>query len=194
MNFQNEKKQALSKIINYDNSKKGDIDKQILPLVKLINNNIDYYTTSSCAGRIMILSDSSSGKKFDVKWLFSSHDRVEYPEIEKCLKNLPKEAVWLRMEPPIIHIACSTMESADNLMKIANDAGFRRSALLSFKKRKIVEIMIPEKLDVPISSNGHIIVTEDYLKTVLEHANDRLIKSRKKLTKLEKFFKELNNK
>ena len=39
MNFSNEKKQALQKIVSFDNYKKGEIDGEILPLVKVINKN-----------------------------------------------------------------------------------------------------------------------------------------------------------
>lgn len=186
MNFQNEKKQALEKLIKFDNSKKGEIDKQILTLITKINNSPNYYTTSSCAGRIMIIKPSKI--KHDAEWLFSSHDSVKLNDILTSLNNLPKETVWLRMEPPIIHICSKDMDSADYLLKISNESGFRRSAILSFKKRIVIEIMVPEKMDVPISENGQLIVTKGYIGTLIEHANSKLKESRKKLKKLETLF------
>lgn len=186
MNFDHEKKQALRKI---DKSKKGHIDKQILSLVNLINNHSNYYTTSSCSGRIMLFLPSQTGKKQDAEWLFSSHEPVTIDEIKPYLKKLPKETLWLRMEPPILHICARNMEAADNLLKIANDSGFRRSSLLGFKNRIVIEIIIPEKLDAPISENCELIVREDYLKVLIKHANIRLRKSGKKLKKLQVMFK-----
>lgn len=59
MNFSKQKQESLTKI---DNSKKGSIDVDIKELVDLINKNPDYYTTSSCSGRIVVLSKKSEKK------------------------------------------------------------------------------------------------------------------------------------
>lgn len=186
MNFENEKKQALEKLIKFDNSKKGSIDKDILPLVKQINKHPDYYTTSSCAGRIMIIKPSKI--KHEAEWLFSSHDYPKFKDISEILNNLPKETIWLRMEPPILHIAARDMDSADVLLKKANAAGFRRPSILSFKKRVVIEIMIPSKMDVPISKQGKLLVSEIYFKFLLKEANKKLKESRKKIIKLTNLF------
>lgn len=186
MKFENEKKQALEKLIKFDNSKKGFVDEDILPLVKQINKHSDYYTTSSCAGRIMIIKPSKV--KHEAEWLFSSHNYPNFEDISKSLQNLPKETIWLRMEPPILHIAARDMESADILLKKANAAGFRRPSILSFKKKIIIEIMIPNKMDVPISKQGKLLVEEKYLEFLLEEANKKLEKSRKKIKKLVNLF------
>jgi tRNA wybutosine-synthesizing protein 3 len=185
MNFNLEKKQAIDKI-SHDKSKKGDIDIQILPLVNKINANPDYYTTSSCAGRILLIVPGE--KKNKTEWPYVSHDMVKFGEIEPTLADLPKETMWFRMEHPIIHISCRDMEVADRLLKTANDTGFRRSALLTFSNRIIAEIMIPEKMDVPISEKGELLVSVDYVKCLIKHANRKLKESRKKLKKLETLF------
>ena len=52
MVFEQQKKTVLSKL---DKSKKGSIDKGILKLVNTINKNSNYYTTSTCSGRIILL-------------------------------------------------------------------------------------------------------------------------------------------
>ena len=56
MSFINEKKVFLSKL---DKSNKSSIDKNILNLINLINQKDDYYTTSSCSGRVYLRSDSN---------------------------------------------------------------------------------------------------------------------------------------
>lgn len=189
MNFANDKKQALAKLTDNDKSKKGSIDKQIKPLVDKINSSPDFYTTSSCAGRIMIIKPSTGKDKWNTDWLLSTHDKVDLGQVESSLQKIPSDPVWFRMEPPIIHLVAKDMDSADILLKQANDSGFRRSALLSFKKRIVIEIMIPEKMDVPIAQDNELIVTKDYLKTLIKHANSKLQKSRAKIKKLENLFK-----
>ena len=183
MNFDNEKKQALAKL---DKSKKGHIDEQIIPLINAINNHPDFYSTSSCAGRILLIIPRK--KKYDAKWLFFSHEPISYEELRPYLEDLPEETVWFRMEPPIIHICAKNLDAADELLKKANESGFRRSGIISFNKRVIIDIMIPEKLDAPISVNAKLIADNNYLKVLIKHANTRLKKTRNKLKKLEQLF------
>ncbi len=185
MNFDNKKTQVMLKL---DRSKKGHIDAQIYSLIDIINKHPDYYSTSSCAGRIMLIIPSE--KKNNADWIFSSHEPIKYGDLLPYLDKLPQETIWLRMEPPIIHIVTRNLDSADSLLKIANNAGFRRSCILSLKKRIIIEIMIPDKLDTPIAENNELIVTEDYLKILIEHANLRLKKTRKKIKKIYSLFSQ----
>ncbi|AJF62061.1 TPA: hypothetical protein HA239_05630 [Candidatus Woesearchaeota archaeon] len=183
MDFDNEKKQALNKL---DKSKKGEIDVQILSLIKKVNKNPDYYTTSSCAGRVMILKESE--RKDGVEWVFSSHEAVKYSEIGRHLADVPEETLWFRMEPPIFHVCCRDINAAETLIKIANNSGFRRSGIIGIKKRIIVEILFPEKMDAPISEKGSMIVEEAYLKRLIYYANSKLKKTRKKLKIFEELF------
>lgn len=48
------KSRALGQV---DLSRKGSVDEAIVPLVRYINAREEYYTTSSCAGRISIFSE-----------------------------------------------------------------------------------------------------------------------------------------
>jgi tRNA wybutosine-synthesizing protein 3 len=183
MSFDVRKKATLAKI---DKSKKGEIDIQILPLIKKINRSGDYYTTSSCAGRIMLIVP---GKRKDMsKWIFVSHEQVKHADLKKHLMQPEKDTMWLRMEPPIIHVCCRSLECAERLIKHANASGFRRSSLITAGKRMIVEIMIPEKMDAPISDKGRMLVDDVYLKFLLQQANMKLKASRKRLEKLSTIF------
>ena len=191
MKFDNEKKVCLSKLENSDKSKKGSVDEEIRDLIKLINQHPDYYTTSSCAGRIMILSPSASGKKYETTWHYQSHKAVSYKDLSQVLDKLPKEDLWFRMESPILHLAARDLDSADLLLKLANNSGFRRSAILSFKNRIIIEIFMPDRIDAPIAYNGKLIVGPVNLKVLVNSANSKLSLARKKLKKFEKIIKNL---
>lgn len=50
--FKQWKKQCLNKL---DLSKKGNIDEDIKTLVSFLNNSDNYFTTSSCSGRIILI-------------------------------------------------------------------------------------------------------------------------------------------
>jgi len=54
--FQQQKSTSLSKV---DRSRKGSIDEPIVDLVHLINQHDQYFTTSSCSGRICVFEEVS---------------------------------------------------------------------------------------------------------------------------------------
>lgn len=56
MNFKTIKNNAISKI---DLSRKGSIDEPIGELVEFINNCDNFFTTSSCSGRICLFEEVS---------------------------------------------------------------------------------------------------------------------------------------
>ena len=51
-----------------------------------------------------------------------------------------------------------------------------------------MEIMIPEKMDVPISDDQKILITDMYLKILIRLANAKLKESHKKLETLMRLF------
>ena len=53
--FDSEKSRVLED--KEDASRKGSIDAPIIELVKYINEQENYYTTSSCSGRIIVFSE-----------------------------------------------------------------------------------------------------------------------------------------
>ncbi|NTV23513.1 MAG: hypothetical protein HGA85_04020 [Nanoarchaeota archaeon] len=184
MPFDHDKKMCLEKLATIDKSRKGDVDEAILPLVKTINSTRDFYTTSSCAGRIQVLTDSEGKKKNEVAWLFSSHDMVDVKVLKEALVSLPEETVWFRVEAPIIHLAARDLDGASRMLKLANEAGIRRTAIISFGKKVILELMVPEKMDTLLAKDGKLLVDDNYLAELVSAANNKLERSRKGIKKL----------
>lgn len=183
--FNKHKTDFLKKI---DKSKKQSIDKEIKQLVEKINSLEKYYTTSSCAGRIVLLSKKSD-KKQEAEWLFKSHKIVSFKKINKKLKKLPKNDVWFRYEAAILHIACKTIKDAQKLVNIARSVGFKRSGIQSTKKM-IVEIASSDYLDTIIAKNGKLLVSEDYIKILIKEANKKL---KKNMQKIERFYDSIKS-
>src|SRR3989338_2170548 len=135
MDFQQQKKFFLSR---EDKSKKGSMDKRVKNLVKKINSFPDFYTTSSCAGRIMIY-EKKSAKKFDTNWIFVSHEPANFQSIKKIVVKLPKSPVWFREEPMILHVCGKNLDCAQKILDAARLCGFKRSGIMATKKRVMVE-------------------------------------------------------
>ena len=177
--FDKEKLDALNKS---DKSKKGCIDKEIWPLIIKINSLENYYTTSSCSGRIGLL-EKRSDKKCETEWLFKSHSIVKFDEIKNALNNLnlSKHDLWFRQEPAIIHVACRAIEDAQKLIDIARITGFKRSGIQATRKRILAEIGSSETIATIIAKGGKLLVEADYLKILIDEANKKLERNKGKL-------------
>ncbi|MCX6695817.1 MAG: hypothetical protein NTU61_05930 [Candidatus Altiarchaeota archaeon] len=162
----------------------GDVDEDLIPLLEKINALEDYYTTSSCAGRISLLHDLG-GKGFN-RFLGKWHRTVTPEEVLGELKA-DKGVVWFMYEPPILHVAAGTIGAADDFIKTVREAGFKHSGIQSVKESRIViEIMDTERIDAPVMVQGRMLVPEEYVKFLVETANAKLSRSRKKVARLEK--------
>ncbi len=172
-----------------DKSKKGTLDRLIKPLVDLINSMDNYYTTSSCSGRIILIYRKNL-KKSGAKWLFSSHDKVKFDDIKPALKDIPDEDLWFKEEPAIIHVCCETIKDAQDLVDLSRESGFKRTGIQSTRKRINVEIGSSEVIDAIIAVKGKLIVTDDYLKTLIKKANEKIEINLRKIDKLYKKIKK----
>jgi tRNA wybutosine-synthesizing protein 3 len=181
-NFLQRKQDVLSKL---DKSSIGDWDFQIKGLCDKINKSDDFYTTSSCSGRIIVMVDQD--KKAPGLFEFVSHDAVE---ISSFFKSLPKEQAGLdlkfKSEPPILHVACRTLEYAEILLDKARRVGWKRSGIISMGKNIVVELISTEKLEFPLTKKGKMLVSDEFLKIVLEKANNNLKKGWLKIKELKK--------
>jgi len=184
MTFQKEKKEFLRK---KDKSIKGKIDNKIKKLVDKINSLDNFFTTSSCSGRILLLMRHSSGRKDKSKWIFSTHNKTSFKEIKNNIDRFPKEDVWFKMEPTIMHVACKNIETAKNFLNLTRDTGFRRSGMISIGKNKVfLELISTENINTIISKNKKLLINDDYFKVLIKEGNNKLEKTWKKINKLEK--------
>ncbi len=179
-NFTKHKQDFLSK---QDKSKKGGIDNKIQPLVDLINSNENYYTTSSCSGRIVLLNLGE--RKNECEWLFVSHDKVD--ENSNLLGNIDlnkSNKTFFRMEGAILHVCCKDLDSAKKLFDLGKSAGFKVGGIISIKPKIVVELRSVDFLDTIISKHGKMLVGADYVKILINIANSKLERTWERIKKL----------
>lgn len=177
--FNKEKPDFLKK---KDKSKKGSIDRDIIKLVNEINSKNDFYTTSSCAGRIVLL-EITSRKKNECSWIFAKHDKVKFDEINKIIKNYKnkknKYEIWFKQQPLILHVACRNLEAAKIFLDLARKI-FRRAGIIGLNNRKItIEIIGSEHLET-IVKDKNFVADEKYLKQLVNYANKNFEENRRK--------------
>jgi tRNA wybutosine-synthesizing protein 3 len=177
-----------------DKSFKGTIDAPIRDLIEFINSLPDYRTTSSCSGRISIRS-SNLTEKNQFKNLMSpsasfwwvTHEPIEQvPEtihhIISQLDDVSISFLSFKFEPAIFHIECRNLASAQHLLQIALQTGFRNSGLCLGKKHIILAIRHTSSLEAPLMYQGQWIVDlPSYLTTLFTISNQQFIQNSQRL-------------
>lgn len=172
----------------YQQAKKsGLVDKDIIPLLEIINSSETYYTTSSCSGRIVIMQIPEIGNKEECVFLGKWHRETGYDEIVDSIKNYKNGYLFLMVQSAIIHIVAINLDSATALLKIAIESGFKYSSIKSIGNNGVlVEILSTENLNIPLGENGNLMVDEEYIKFSTNMANMTLRRIKQKLQKFER--------
>jgi len=182
-NFLAAKKKQLSR---EDRSSIGSWDKKIAGLCNKLNKKKNYYTTSSCAGRVVLLKYSDV--KQENAFLFRTHDKISFNEIKSALEKISKDyngLVEFQQSCCILHIASLTLNDAQIIVNKAKEAGWQRSGIIG-GKRNMVELHSTESMSFPIMDKGKILVDDNFLKLIVIVANDKLERVWKKIERLNK--------
>ncbi len=180
-NFLKRKKDVLSKL---DKSSIGRWDEKIAELCDKINSFENYYTTSSCSGRIILMIDQE--KKGKDLFVFVSHDKISFDKLKDELNLALKKnkKIKFKLEPCILHVSCETLEDAEELYEKAKLAGWKKSGIIGVKNGFTVELNSTEKLEFPIIQDKKVLVSDEFLRIVTKEANKKLEKSWIKIEKL----------
>ena len=156
--FQQMKFEILRKLnasVYTDKSPKGFLDAPIVELVNLLNSHKDYVTTSSCSGRIVLYAT------LEKKWILAEHKSVQFDTVILALEKYKSETqanlhidndfpILFKHEPFIMHVQCSSLESAENLLHVALKAGYRESGIVLGKKIIVAVRTTAGILEVPL--------------------------------------------
>ncbi|VDI39976.1 Hypothetical predicted protein, partial [Mytilus galloprovincialis] len=178
-----------------DFSRKGSIDVKIIDLSIFINNQKDYFTTSSCSGRIILFDDSvgESDKvtnKQGCQWLFTSHDLVDKSQMMPVLEDITGDCVF-KFEPFVLHVQCRTIDFAQLLLQCAVQSGFRNSGISLGKKGKyVVGVRSTHSMEVPLSQSGQLLVSTEYVEYLISLANKKMEEN---FRRIDRFFENLKS-
>ncbi|WP_243678491.1 hypothetical protein [Vulcanisaeta distributa] len=157
------------------------VDFDIYDFLLAFNKSLnDYYTTSSCSGRIALAkapprlsySKGSGLFKFIAKW----HRPVTYGEIIGVINGISDGDVWLLVRAPIMHFVARDLNGALRILRIAREAGFKHSGIYSVTHDGVVvEVQGEDRFEVPIIINGKLIVPAEDLRRIIDIANETLM-------------------
>ena len=163
----------------------NETDEQIMPILHILNNINECYTTSSCAGRTVLLEIPRIGDKKAAKFLGKWHEIIKISNIKKASEKAKKGLIWILAQSPVIHIGCNDINIADKLLKTAIASGFKHSGLKSSRRKIIVEVCSTERLDSPIGRDGFLFCNEEYLQLLIDISNEIFQASNYKISKFE---------
>ncbi|KAL4608263.1 hypothetical protein GN956_G25246 [Arapaima gigas] len=149
-NFAQWKKQCVAKV---DLSKKGSIDEDICDVVRFINLSENFFTTSSCSGRIILIdgvSDCEDVQKQNSSWLFVTHQMCNKTDVISALKRSQGDAVF-KFEPFVLHVQCKRLQDA-----------------------QLLAVRSTHCLEVPLSHKGQLLVEDHYIDFLVEVANQKM--------------------
>ena len=186
--FEEQKKRALEKL------RIGGADEEVAGIIEKINGFEDFFTTSSCSGRIALISIPEIGAKREAKFIGKWHRPATKEAVLEAIKLKSKssagvsekEEVWLLSQSPILHVACRGLEKAKALLRIAIESGFKYSGIKAISNSKdngkvVVEIMSTERMDVPLGKDGVLFCSEAHIDFILSKSNFMLERGKEKL-------------
>jgi len=190
-----------------DHSPKGTIDFPIRELCRTVNLHPDYYTLSTCSGRISLFesestnadstTDATNGKGSG-RWLLSTHSTVTLPNLKAAIKTSSPtntatgrtSTLLFKHEPALLHISCRTPIAAEHLLKAALGSGFRESGLTtsSHKSQSMLAIRgMGLSLATPIYADLlSTPETDTWLERLLSLYNDKFRANEQRLIRLQR--------
>lgn len=167
-----------------DKSSIGGWDKKIKGLCDKLNKTKNYFSLSSCSGRIVL--NKNVVKKIPGIFVYRTHELGNFEEIWQILKDYNgKEGLVFKQEPCILHVACRNLESALDLIKKAQESGWKQSGVIGVKdNRVVVDMRGTESISFPIYDKK-LLVDKDFVKLVIKESNFKLKKTWDKIKKLQ---------
>ena len=176
--FEEQKKKALERL------RIMGADEEVVEIIGVLNRLEDFYTTSSCSGRVALICIPEIGAKREAEFIGKWHRAVTKEEVSEAIKAPKQGEIWLISQSPILHVSCRGLEKAKTLLRVAIESGFKYSGIKAISKdngKVMVEIMSTERMDVPLGKDNEIFCSETYIAYIVQKANFMLTRGKAKL-------------
>jgi tRNA wybutosine-synthesizing protein 3 len=179
--FEEQKKKALERL------RIMGADEEVVEIIGVLNRLDNFYTTSSCSGRVALICIPEIGAKREAEFVGKWHRVVTKEEVSEAIKTPKKGELWLISQSPILHVSCRGLEKAKTLLRVAIESGFKYSGIKAISKdngKVMVEIMSTERMDVPLGKDDMFFCGESYMDYIIQKANSTLTRGKVKLKRL----------
>lgn len=165
----------------------GRMDSDFIPLCDYITATKNYFTTSSCAGRISLIGLGKKEIKQESSFYRKWHRTVKPEEVLQAVKKYDGAVLWFKQEPLILHLGTNNLQNAKKILFLCEKVGIKRAGIKVAKDGKyIAEILGTQSINTPIKE-GKLTANDEYLKYLIKKANQKFKKNQELI---EKLFKE----
>ncbi len=169
----------------------GRMDEDFIPLCDYVEKTKNYFTSSSCAGRIALIGLGEEETKQESAFYRKWHRKVSVKEVLEAVRAFNGDVLWFKQEPLILHLGANNLESAKKALILCEKVGIKRAGIKVAKDGKfIVEMLGTQNINAPIKE-GKMCAGEDYLKYLIKKANEKFGKNQELIKKLAKEAKNM---
>jgi tRNA wybutosine-synthesizing protein 3 len=171
-------------------------DSLVIPFLLEVTEIPDIYTSSSCSGRLLLLGGDEDENKKVSGFVSRYHRIVTYEELKKDISNFNIGYLWLKVEPFIFHFATKDYDKAKEILDFCREQGLKKAGIISAKEGRFTcEVTHTVFMSTLIKIDKNQLISDDYLKVIVDIANKKLEHNFKKLKEFEDaFLKKFNNK
>lgn len=163
----------------------GYLDHDIVDVLEAISSMPGLYTQSSCSGRITLVDASMPWEREGATVVFKKHSTVTAEEIEYVAAQPTSSRLWLVVTGPIIHVSALSLRHADELLRLAREAGMKHSGILSMSKKGIIVELTSGVRVAHLLKEGETWVTHpEKLPDLVRVANEALLEGKARLDRL----------
>ncbi|AWR94765.1 tRNA(Phe) 7-((3-amino-3-carboxypropyl)-4-demethylwyosine(37)-N(4))-methyltransferase [Acidianus brierleyi] len=182
--WQDFKKKALERI-NHD-KEIGYLDPDIYDLLMAFFKREKTYTYSSCSGRITIVDSILPWVRKNSTIVFKNHLGITEEDVIDILNKGQLYRLWLITQGPIVHAYTEDEEEAWKIIKIARDAGFKHSGILTKNSKGIlVELRTGIRFVHLIRENEEQKINSEDVSRLVKISNEILLSGKEKMRNLQ---------
>jgi tRNA wybutosine-synthesizing protein 3 len=164
----------------------GYLDEDLLPILILFNLDKRIYTMSSCSGRITISDSTYPWSREETSVVFKKHEPISVEEIIPIYEKPVVRRLWFNVTGPIIHLSVNSLDYALEVLKIARNAGYKHSGILSINSSKgvLLELTTGIWMSQLLKTREKTIIEKDKLKELVDTGNEILRRGKEMLDRL----------
>ncbi|MEM4257094.1 MAG: hypothetical protein QXD98_01915 [Candidatus Diapherotrites archaeon] len=170
--------------------RQGKVDPQIVSLCEFVKSTKNYFTSSSCSGRILLIEKLGVRKIdnfFHRKW----HREISKSELLEALDVQTFGELWFRVDPFILHLGCVDLESAVIALNAMKKAGVKRGGIIVAEPEKfLIEFQGTNVMSFPIKVNEVLLANDLLIDNLVLKANALLVENYRRLARLEFEFRK----
>jgi len=168
-----------------DARRTGAVDPPMVPLLDVLNGRENYVTTSSCSGRITLLSTAPSERKGETFFYRKWHRPVLFDEVWDAIREYRSGGrLILKLDPFILHVGARDLDSALLLLRVARSAGVKIAGIQSVDDAKVhLEIRGIDSVALPVWDES-VLVSEKYVRYLVHYLNWKMIRNQQRLERL----------